>query len=166
MARDFVRLGYNVTSAASAARQSGPDDRCAEPPHGPRLARRGGCRDIAARALGTASRDGPSSSAVLTGWLANDVRRWRRGVDRTLPGSPIDTGASGETPHARAVALPNFYVWWDSKKKPISRPQVMLSAVASRALAEVYRWVLRLDRRVARGPRRGGVLITTPTMRG
>lgn len=108
---------------------------------------------------------GLSSSGVLAGWLAqhrDDVhaavllapslapRRMPEGVARRM---------------TRALlALPNFYVWWDSKaREKVPGPTQTYPRFASRGLAEIYRlgFILLADAARERPRAKRIVLVTT-----
>ena len=95
-----------------------------------------------ARGLGTrVTVAGLSSSAVLAAWLAQN----RPDVDRAVLLAPSFAPRGMEGAVARRLTnamlrTPNFFVWWDRKRKAdVAGPRQCYPRFASRALAEVYR---------------------------
>lgn len=96
--------------------------------------------DVARRLGGPVSVMGLSSSAVLTGWLAQ-----HRDVDGAVLIAPAlgpkGVPASLVRPLASAMLrIPNFYVWWDSRlREKLPGPRQCYPRFSSRAIAQVYR---------------------------
>jgi carboxylesterase len=84
---------------------------------------------------------GLSTSGVLAAWLAQN----RPDIDRAMIIAPslapkgVPLNAARRLANALLV-LPNFYVWWDSKRKADAPgPKNCYPRFASRAIAEAYR---------------------------
>jgi len=107
---------------------------------------------------------GLSSSAVLAAWLAEH----RDDVDAAVLIAPAlgpkNAPPAVVRPLAGALlAIPNFYVWWDSKKREnLPGPRQCYPRFASRALAEVYRLgAAVLDEASRKKPHARIVIVTT-----
>jgi alpha-beta hydrolase superfamily lysophospholipase len=110
---------------------------------------------------------GLSSSAVLAGWLAEH----RDDVDGAVLLAPALGPHGMPPPVARRMtgallALPNFYVWWDSKLQTnIPGPKQCYPRFASHAIAQVYRlgMAVMADALHAKPKAKRIVLVTTET---
>jgi len=172
MARDFARQGYNVY--VPLLPRHGMADRMTDALSrltAAELVRAGeDAVDIAAGLGDRITVMGLSSSAVLTGWLAER----RPEVACAVLIAPSLAPRSIPEPPARRLtrvllALPNFFVWWDSKQRAdLLGPNQCYPRFASRALAEVYRLgFLVLDTAARKRPKaKAVVLITTPDDEG
>ena len=143
MARDFVRLGYNVY-IPRLPRHGMADRMTEELRHltAEEMVRAGeDAVDIAAGLGDHVTVTGLSSGAVLAGWVAQQ----RPEVDGAVMIAPAFAPRPVPAPAARQVAgallkLPNFFVWWDSKQGArLGGPKQCYPRFASHALAEVYR---------------------------
>lgn len=108
---------------------------------------------------------GLSSSAVVAGWLAQH----RSDVDCAVLIAPSFAPRGIPAPIARRVtgallALPNFYVWWDSKlRADVPGPRQAYPRFASHGLAQVYRLGFTVLADAARDRPRGRKLVLVTT---
>lgn len=113
---------------------------------------------------------GLSSSAIVTGWLAQN----RADVDRAVLIAPSFAPHGMKAGVARRLAnamrgAPNFFVWWDRKRKAqVPGPLQCYPRFASRALAEVYRLGFTLLDKADRAAPKAKhlIIVTTATDEG
>ena len=149
MARDFVRLGYNVY--VPLLPRHGMADRMTE-----ELSR------LTAAELARAGEDAVAIAAGL-GEVACAVLLAPSFAPRDLP-APAASRLTG-----LLLAIPNFYVWWDSKHRAaLPGPKQCYPRFASHALAEVYRLGLSLlaEAERARPKAKAAIIITSRSDEG
>jgi len=166
LAADFARRGYNVL-LPRMPRHGQSDRMSTELTHltAGELTRSGmDAVDIATGLGEHVTVLGLSATAILAAWLAQH----RADVDCAVLLAPSFAPRGMRGPVARRLTnamlrLPNFFVWWDRKRKAdVLGPKQCYPRFASRALAEVYRLGFTiLDEADRARPSAGRILIVT-----
>ena len=166
MARDFVRLGYNVY--VPLLPRHGMADRMTDELSrltAEEMVRAGqDALDIATGLGDSVTVMGLSSGAVLSAWLAEH----RPEVASAVLLAPAFAPGNVPSPVAKRLTgallrAPNFFLWWDSKQRDrVGGPSQAYPRFPSRALAEVYRLGFRvLDEATRTRPNAAIVIVTT-----
>ena len=172
MARDFVRLGYNVY--VPLLPRHGMADRMTEELSrltAAELARAG--EDAVAIAAGLGDQVtvmGLSSGALTAAWGAQHRPEVACAALLAPSFAPRDLPAPAASRlTGLLLAIPNFYVWWDSKHRAaLPGPKQCYPRFASHALAEVYRLGLSLlaEAEHARPKAKTAIIITSRSDEG